>query len=296
MATLTRAEDRLSLTWKVWDRELIFDFIIPPFILKRDVVKWSLPTVSANGFNYSYQETPATNAGYNTAGVDLGRAVLFTMAVTGTNNTYVKHVPSPRLASLNLKRERLLKEKKSTLTKLNAYKTLNMETVILGLQVKRLTGKARQIGVELTAKSAREITNLALKNKVKILHIENLKWATGSKYGSKWNHGAQQEALTHQLTRTGIRVKTVNPRNTSQMCHKCGEKVTHNTRTRVATCPSCKQKLDRDFNAAVNILKDVNFKLSQPVSNMRTNGGNPTITEVTGNLNPKPILPNTSKR
>jgi transposase len=91
---------------------------------------------------------------------------------------------------------------------------------------------------------------------VSILHIENLKWATGAKYGSKWTHGSTGEKIEHSAARAGIRVKRVSARNTSQTCHACGKPVTHNTLIRVATCTTCRSRLDRDVNAALNIAKN----------------------------------------
>ena len=47
----------------------------------------------------------------------------------------------------------------------------------------------------------------------------------------------------------------VNPKNTSKTCHKCGH--IHQelkVKTRKWKCPECKTVLDRDVNAAINIL------------------------------------------
>lgn len=46
-------------------------------------------------------------------------------------------------------------------------------------------------------------------------------------------------------------VVSVNAANTSQVCHKCGSKVTH-PEHKVSACPKCGVK-DRDVNAAANI-------------------------------------------
>ena len=49
-------------------------------------------------------------------------------------------------------------------------------------------------------------------------------------------------------------VVTVDPRNTSQMCSGCGKLVKKSLSERVHKCPHCGLKLDRDENAARNIL------------------------------------------
>ncbi len=53
----------------------------------------------------------------------------------------------------------------------------------------------------------------------------------------------------------GSRVILVNPRNTSQMCSRCGMIVKKTLSDRVHTCPQCGLMMDRDQNAAINIMR-----------------------------------------
>src|SRR5215217_2066215 len=53
----------------------------------------------------------------------------------------------------------------------------------------------------------------------------------------------------------GRTVILVDPRNTSKMCSDCGELVQKSLSTRTHTCPNCGLVLDRDVNAALNILQ-----------------------------------------
>jgi putative transposase len=53
----------------------------------------------------------------------------------------------------------------------------------------------------------------------------------------------------------GSQVILVNPRNTSQMCSRCGMIVKKTLSDRVHSCPHCGLVMDRDQNAAVNILR-----------------------------------------
>ena len=53
----------------------------------------------------------------------------------------------------------------------------------------------------------------------------------------------------------GSRVILVNPRNTSQMCSRCGMIVKKTLSNRVHTCPHCGLAMDRDQNAAINIMR-----------------------------------------
>jgi putative transposase len=52
----------------------------------------------------------------------------------------------------------------------------------------------------------------------------------------------------------GRAVVLVNPRGTTQECSACGEVVPKDLSVRVHDCPHCGLKIDRDLNAAVNIL------------------------------------------
>ena len=49
----------------------------------------------------------------------------------------------------------------------------------------------------------------------------------------------------------GSRVIPVNPRNTSQMCSRCGMTVKKTLSDRVHSCPQCGLAMDRDQNAGV---------------------------------------------
>jgi putative transposase len=53
----------------------------------------------------------------------------------------------------------------------------------------------------------------------------------------------------------GVPVIAVPPHNTSQNCSNCGEKVEKSLSTRTHSCPHCHHIQDRDWNAAINILK-----------------------------------------
>ena len=53
----------------------------------------------------------------------------------------------------------------------------------------------------------------------------------------------------------GRRVILVDPRNTTKLCSSCGELVPKTLRERVHTCLHCGLVLDRDENAARNMLQ-----------------------------------------
>jgi putative transposase len=60
---------------------------------------------------------------------------------------------------------------------------------------------------------------------------------------------------TYKAEWAGKKVELVNPRNTSQMCSSCGKIVKKELSERTHSCPFCGLILDRDHNAAINILR-----------------------------------------
>mgnify|MGYP000927464035 CR=1 FL=1 len=66
--------------------------------------------------------------------------------------------------------------------------------------------------------------------------------------------GMFQNLLTYKAIGAGCEVILVNPKNTSQACSSCGSIVLKNLSVRTHVCPYCGLVLDRDVNAALNIL------------------------------------------
>ncbi len=60
--------------------------------------------------------------------------------------------------------------------------------------------------------------------------------------------------LTYKAACAGRRVVAVNPAYTSQTCSQCGHRVRKELSERVHRCSCCGIVLDRDHNAALNIL------------------------------------------
>ncbi len=67
--------------------------------------------------------------------------------------------------------------------------------------------------------------------------------------------GIFQQLLTYKAESAGSHVTLVDPAFTSQACSDCGALVEKDLSVRVHVCPNCLLELDRDLNAARNILK-----------------------------------------
>lgn len=252
----------LFLEWKCWDSHLLFEFWLPKNILKKNIIKWSLPSVQFEkgrvAFRFSVEEQSSSRSEepVEIAGLDLGITQPYTMVVLNSRGQRTAdYTASKGLVGLSVKRSRLLSNKKHVNRKISIYRQLGLETSVLDKESRYLANKISNLGITIAQKMGSEIAHKLEKHKLNTLVVEDLSWVRGAKYGGRWNHSTQQVAVTHALSRKNIRTKKINPKNTSQTCHKCDEEIVHNTRTRIATCRKCKTKFDRDYNAAINIIK-----------------------------------------
>ena len=104
---------------------------------------------------------------------------------------------------------------------------------------------------ELAILAAQEIAYLAHFFDNAVVAVEDLSWVKNTMQNGRWNRGALVKWLTHYVSQNGGWVVSVNAANTSQVCRKCGSKVTH-PEHKVSDCPKCGET-DRDINAAANI-------------------------------------------
>ena len=104
---------------------------------------------------------------------------------------------------------------------------------------------------ELAILAAQEIADLSHAWGNAVVAVEDLGWIANTMSSGRWNRGALVQWLTHYVTQNGGWVVAVNSANTSQLCHECGQRVTHPTHE-LSVCPE-HGAMDRDINAAVNI-------------------------------------------
>ena len=70
------------------------------------------------------------------------------------------------------------------------------------------------------------------------------------------------EMLEYKAEEAGVDMVLVNPKNTSQICSSCGHYVRKNLGVRVHDCPMCGLVIDRDVNAAKNILRTLTHEFT----------------------------------
>ena len=103
-------------------------------------------------------------------------------------------------------------------------------------------------------------TSRNLVNRYSLISLENLniKSMVQEKFGKQINDagwGTLAGMLCYKAESAGCKVVFVNPSGTTQQCSRCGTVVPKGLADRVHNCPCCGLILDRDLNAARNILK-----------------------------------------
>ena len=104
---------------------------------------------------------------------------------------------------------------------------------------------------ELAILAAQEIADLSHLWGNAVVAVEDLGWVANTMQNGRWNRGELVRWITHYVSQNGGWVVAVNPSNTSQKCHVCGQRVSHPTHE-VSVCVE-HGVMDRDVNAAANI-------------------------------------------
>lgn len=122
-------------------------------------------------------------------------------------------------------------------------------------EAKKLCQKAEIICIEDL-----KIANLRRKNKAKKVdgqYVENgqCRKAGLNKSFSDCAIAQFVEILQHQAQKLGNKIIKINPRNTSQTCPVCLNKVPKTLSDRWHNCPACKTSMDRDYASALLIKK-----------------------------------------
>ena len=122
-------------------------------------------------------------------------------------------------------------------------------------EAKKLCQKADVICIEDL-----KIANLRRKNKAKKIdgrYVENGQCRKSGLNKSFSDCAIAQfvDILHHQAKKLGVRILKINPRNTSQTCPVCLNKVSKTLSDRWHECPTCEASMDRDYASALLIKK-----------------------------------------
>lgn len=115
--------------------------------------------------------------------------------------------------------------------------------------------------------AAQEIADIAYSWDNSVIVVEDLSFVKNTMQYGRWNRGELIKWIKHYAELNGSRMFKVDPRNTSQECHVCHEKVTH---------PVWKESyceihgvMDRDINAAANIAQKFEASLLKVVASRK---------------------------
>ena len=194
-------------------------------------------------------ETPKKQSVSNPIGVDVG----LEMFVTLSNG---EKIPSLRIARKNERKLRIANRALSRCKKdSNRRKKVcnNLAKVYVKIKNTRKT-YAHQISATLVKQYDLIVAeNLQIKNMLKSSYlaksINDASWAQLLQF------------IEYKAENAGTHFVRVDPRYTSQDCSECGERTPKKLTDRIHVCMNCGLVLDRDVNAAKNILNKVVLNL-----------------------------------
>jgi putative transposase len=149
------------------------------------------------------------------------------------------------LIELRIKQRHASRQKKGSKNQRKTY-----------FQIAKLHEKISNQRMDYLHKVSREIVN-----NYGLIAFEDLslKFMNQNRHLSLSSHdagfGIFRQLLVYKAEEAGVQTKAVNPYNTSQRCSSCGNIVPKTLAVRVHTCPNCGLVIDRDVNAARNVLE-----------------------------------------
>ena len=186
---------------------------------------------------------PRKKAIGNAIGVDLGLTSLITLS----NG---KKIDNPRWFRVTEKKlakvQRLRSRKKKGSSNRKKQK----------LEVQRTHRKIRNQRSDFLHKISTELVreyDFIAMEKLNITSMVKNRYLAKSISDAGWNKLVG--LVAYKAEEAGTHMELVNPKGTSQECSSCGEVVQKTLAVRIHKCPYCSLVMDRDENAAINILK-----------------------------------------
>ncbi len=254
----SRRENTVVLELRALTEHLTIEILLPEYLKERKITKLSKPRLRWNGSEYVFDltifEGVESSSGKLVAGVDLGKVKPYVAAVVNSGGARVASFEASKgLIRGWQKHAELARQVSGISSKIKAKESLGLTADTTELA--RVRAKKTRLHAELSRRQAAELVKKLSALPVGLVNVEELSWLAGSKglagRGGRWSYGRQQADLAHSLARRGIGAKKKSPRNSSQLCFKCGGGLKHSGRS--VHCVFCKSNLDRDFNAAMNM-------------------------------------------
>lgn len=174
-------------------------------------------------------------------GVDIGENVIYAAAVVGTDGVVDVEMQSGR--EFRHYRERL-KTKRSELMQNDDLRG-----------VKATREEQERYTEQVLDTASRAVVELAVKHAPCAIRLEQLTHyrRTARDPIHDWPFAMLQEKIAYKARAEGIPVETVNPRDTSITCRKCGQATPEFRDGADFSCRRCGYEVHADVNAAINI-------------------------------------------
>ena len=217
-----------------WHRELPEEAHIKSCVFKRDPKGWSV------SFAVAVQEAPPRTS-KRAVGVDLGISTFAALSDGG-------FIPSIRAAR---KAERRLRRAQRSLSRKQRGSGGRHKARLAVARCHAAVARQRREHLhQASARLVRDYDVIALER----LNVKGLARSALAKNVHDASWAKFLSMLRYKVAWTGARLIEVDPNDTSQDCSGCGIKVPKGLGDRLHDCPSCGLSLDRDLNAARNIL------------------------------------------
>ena len=196
-------------------------------------------------------------------GVDIGKIKLFSSVIMSKDGTFSnEYINTKRSQKIEDKINRLYENKQILFNKIKAYNDLNLTD---NLKYETWKFLYSNISNKITNSKdyqskilSNEIVQLALQNKCKTIHIENLSWLNSQ--GGKWNHSQIHSKIIEKSSMYGIRVKRVSAYNSSKE-HPITKEIGI-VKDRIVEFTT--EKIDRDLLASINLaIRSTNIKIKK---------------------------------
>ena len=196
-------------------------------------------------------------------GVDIGKIKLFSSVVVDRKGNFSNEfINTKRSQETEYKINRLYENKQILYDKIKSYEDLRLTNQpkyeVWKNLYSNITDKITNTKNYQAKLLSSEIVKLALEQKCKTIHIENLSWLNSQ--GGKWNHSQIHSKIIEKASMYGIEVERVSAFNTSKEHPITKEVGVIQDRTVKFTTG----KIDRNLLAAINIaIRSTNIKLKK---------------------------------
>lgn len=194
-------------------------------------------------FVAEYEPKVRQHTGEEVSGIDLGLTSFATLS-NGEKIENPRFFRTEEKALAKVQR-RLSKEKKGTSER-------EKRRLVVAKVHDRIANKRNNFIHQESRKLVNRFKLIAFEN----LNIKNMQQNSHlSKSIADVSWGMMVQATKNKAEEAGSRVVLVDPKNTTQLCSRCNQIVRKELSDRVHCCPFCGLTMDRDQNAAINIMR-----------------------------------------